>query len=194
MLRRGGWVLVALIALCGAVAPARAEVTVSITISGTVEELVPILQKLQELGLGGATAAGDPLKLNVHSVMTGDETAPAATAPPAIESAAVEPASAKAGEAVLVTAKIVDAGHAIDTVAATIGETKVDLFDNGMEGDATAGDGIWSRKVTLSPALAAGEVAVAVNAYNANGEPVLITGADGQSAPLTAQAKVTVTP
>ena len=195
MLRRGGRVLVVFIALCGAVGSARAEVTVSITISGTVEELVPILQKLQELGLGGATAAGDPLKLNVHSVMTGDEsTQAAAAALPVIESATVEPASAKAGEAVLVTAKIVDAGHAIDTVAATIGETKVDLFDNGMEGDATAGDGIWSRKVTLSPALAAGEVAVAINAYNANGEPVLITGADGQSAPLTAQAKVTVTP
>lgn len=128
MLRCGGWVLVTLIALCGAVAAARAEVTVSITISGTVEELVPILQKLQELGLGGATAAGDPLKLNVHSVMTGTEAVPVVTAPPAIESAAVEPANAKAGEAVLVTAKIVDAGHAIDTVAATIGETKVDLL------------------------------------------------------------------
>lgn len=194
MLRRGGWILVILIALFSAIPAARAEVTVSITISGTVEELVPILQKLQELGLGGATASGDPLKLNVHSVMTNEGTPAAAAAPPAIESAAVEPASAKAGEAVLVTAKIADAGHAIDTVAATVGETKVDLFDNGMEGDATAGDGIWSRKLTLSPALAAGDVAVAINAYNANGEPVLITGADGQSAPLTAQAKVTVTP
>lgn len=192
MVRRGGWVLVALIALFAAIPAAHAEVTVSITISGTVEELVPILQKLQELGLGGATASGDPLKLNVHSVMTNEGAA--AAAPPAIESAVVEPASAKAGEAVLVTAKIADAGHAIDTVAATVGETKVDLFDNGMEGDATAGDGIWSRRVTLSPALAAGDVAVAVNAYNANGEPVLITGADGQSAPLTAQAKVTVVP
>ncbi|NUM55172.1 MAG: hypothetical protein HUU46_16125 [Candidatus Hydrogenedentes bacterium] len=194
MLRRG-WIACLFVALLVASAPAHGEVTVSITISGPVEELVPILQKLQELGLGGATATADPLKLNVHSVMTEEEkaAAPADATQPAIKSVTVEPASAKAGENVLITAIVADPNRAIDTVAATVGDSKVDLFDNGTEGDVTAGDGVWSRSTALPAALAAGEVAVAVNAYNANGEAVQAPGADGQPAPLTAAATLTVT-
>ena len=200
MSRSRVWMVCLALVVYLAAAPARAEVTVSITISGPVEELVPILQKLQELGLGAAVATADPLKLNVHSVMTGTEQpagpAPAAAdAQPAFESATVEPALAKLGDKVLITAKVIDPNHAIDTVAASIGDIKlkVDLFDNGTEGDVTAGDGIWSRQTVLL-GVAVGEAAIAVNAYNANGEAVQVPGPDGQPAPLTAQAKVTVTP
>lgn len=197
MLRHRGWVVCLLSVLCVAAAPARGEVTVSITISGPVEELVPILKKLQELGLGGATASTDPLKLNVHSVITGVEQ-PVPAAQPAIEKAAVEPATAKAGDTVLITAKVNDPGHVVDTVAATsVGDLKLDLFDNGAEGDVTAGDGVWSRKITLPPdakELPTGEMAVTVHAYNANGEAVQVAGTDGQPAPLTAQATLTITP
>lgn len=199
MLRHRGWVVCLLSVLCVAAAPARGEVTVSITISGPVEELVPILKKLQELGLGGATPSADPLKLNIRSVITDAEQAGSTpAAQPAIEKATVEPAAAKPGDTVLITAKVNDPAHVVDTVAATsVGDLKLDLFDNGTEGDATAGDGVWSRKITLPPdakELPAGETAVTVHAYNANGEAVQVVGADGQPAPLTAQAKLTITP
>jgi len=201
MLRSRSLVICLLIALGIAAAPARADVSVSITISGPIEELVPVLQKLQELGLGGASPTADPLKLNVHSVMTGAEQAPApadavpaAPAQPAFESAVVEPATAKAGSPVLITAKVVDPNRAIDTVAASVGDVKVDLFDNGAQGDVTAGDGVWSRLAPLPATIAAGEITVDVHAYNANGEAVQVPGPDGQPAPLTTQAKLTVTP
>lgn len=189
-----GWIVCLLVVLCVAVVPARAEVTVSITISGPVEELVPILQKLQELGLGGATATADPLKLNVHSVMTEEEKAAAESPQPAIKSVTVEPASAKAGGSVLIAASVADPNRAIDTVAATIGDTKVDLFDNGTEGDVTAGDGVWSRMTALPAGLAPGEVEVSAHAYNANGEAVQVPGTNGEPTALTAMAKVAVTP
>ncbi|MBM3289503.1 MAG: hypothetical protein FJY92_05060 [Candidatus Hydrogenedentes bacterium] len=200
MIRFRGLTVCLLFALCSAAAPA--EVTVSITITGPVAELVPVLQKLQELGLGGASPAEDPLKLNVHSVITPAEAAAAPAAPsappaptqPAIESVTVEPAAAKVGDSVLITAKVADPARAVDTVAASVGSVKVDLFDNGTQGDVTAGDGIWSRKTALPATLAAGETAIAINAYDANGETVKVPGADGQPAPVTAQANLTVTP
>ena len=201
MLRRRGWIASILLALSVALAPAHAEVTVSITITGNIDELIPILQKLQELGLGGATASTDPLQLNVHSVMTAEQAAqpvpaapPTLPAQPAFSQAAIEPAAAKPGTEVLVTATVADPARAIDTVAASIGETRVDLFDNGTEGDATAADGIWSRKTVLPATLAAGETAITVHAYNASGEPVTVPGPNNEPTPLTTQAKVTVTP
>ncbi|HRI89451.1 MAG TPA: hypothetical protein PK869_14355 [Candidatus Hydrogenedentes bacterium] len=173
-------------------APAFAEVKVSVTITGTIEELIPVLQKLQELGIGGAPAVDDPLKLNVHSVMT-EAGAPAdAPAPLAIGPVTVEPAAAKAGDSVLISAAVQDQGRAVDTVAAAIGELRIDLFDNGTEGDLTAGDGIWSRQIALPATLAAGDAPVSVSAYNASGEAVTVPDATGNPVPLTAEGKVSI--
>lgn len=185
-----------LVILVGLAAPISAEVTVSITVTGTIEELIPILQKLQELGLGGASASPDPLKLNVHSVMTeGEAAAEPSPQTPAFSEAAIQPASAKAGESVLITVRVVDPARVVDTVVAGIGELRLDLFDNGTEGDATAGDGVWSRQTTLPSTLAAGDMAVAISAYNANGEPVTLPSADGtQATAMTTETKLTVTP
>ncbi|MDZ4861257.1 MAG: hypothetical protein SGI88_19975 [Candidatus Hydrogenedentes bacterium] len=192
MLRQRVWFAALLLIVGVACVPAHANVQVSITITGTVEELIPILQKLQELGLGGAPAADDPLKLNVHSVMSEDEPMPAVVVP-SFTAAAVEPAMAKAGDSVLITATVADLGRHVDTVAASIGGgARVDLFDNGTEGDVTAGDQIWSRQTVL-PAIPAGEVIVSISAYNANGEAI-VTQATGEDAPLTTEAKMTVTP
>ena len=181
---------------------AEAEVTISITLTGSIDEILPILQHLQGLGLG--TAGTDALKLNVHSVMgaeAGEVPAPAPAEPaPAPEVApppppptlgftgvVVTPAAAKAGETMTFSATLSDPDHVVDTVAITVGELKFDLFDNGANGDVTAMDGTWSRAYELPATLTAGAHAGVIQAYDVNGEPVMVKEEGKDPAPLTTE-------
>lgn len=178
-----------------------ADVSISITISGSIEELLPILRQLQNMGVGVSDGTEDPLKLNVHSVMTGDDmnlpggapaTAPAPPEPEApaalgIQATSVTPNPAKTGESVLFTATVSDPNHVVDTVGLTIGDITFDLFDNGANGDLKAMDGVWSRSYELPSTLTAGEYVAMINAYDVNGEPVIVN--DGQNAqPIASEA------
>lgn len=184
------------------IAPVHAEVTVSITISGTIDEIIPVLEQLRGLGVGTSGATDDPLKLQVHSVMSSEEeeeeevkTAPEEMTPkprPTISQSTVEPAIAKPGDSVVVKATIGDPDRIIDTVAGTVASARVDLFDNGTGGDATAGDGIWSGTLTLPGNVETGANTITITAYNANGEQVTLPDAEGNLAPLTAEAALTV--
>ena len=49
------------------VAGATAEVNVSLTITGNVDEIMAIVQALKNMGYGGGFDASDPLKLRVQS-------------------------------------------------------------------------------------------------------------------------------
>ncbi|MBI4556597.1 MAG: hypothetical protein HY706_03370 [Candidatus Hydrogenedentes bacterium] len=178
---------IAIAAMCAAVGAAYADLTVSVNITGTIEELIPILQHLKDLGVGTGTAAAseDALKLNVHSIATGATTeaapAPAPEAAPAPEPVSAippeppkpalgllnlkaEPAAPKPGDIVQLSVQVSDPDHKIDTVAVTVtgpeGDAKgvFDLYDNGTHGDATANDGLWSTNIgALGPAARAGE-------------------------------------
>lgn len=181
-------------------APVPAEVTVSITISGTIDEIIPVLEQLRGLGVGTAGATDDPLKLQVHSVMSSEEeeevkTSAEGIAPkplPTILQATVEPGIAKPGDRVVVKAAIGDPERVVDTVAGTVASTRVDLFDNGTGGDATAGDGVWSGTLTLPGNVETGANTITITAYNANGEQITLPDADGNLTPLTAEAALTV--
>jgi hypothetical protein len=197
---------VALLALCF-VPAARAEVIISITISGSIEELLPILRQLQNMGVGTGDSAEDPLKLNVHSIMSGDdvalpgmEPAPAPVEPvpepePAklgFQGASATPGSAKAGENVLFTAQVSDPGHVVDTVGLTVGDITFDLFDNGANGDEQAMDGVWSRLYALPATLPAGEHVATITAYDVNGETVVSTEEGKEPVAVVAEAPFVV--
>lgn len=178
---------------------AGAEVTVTVTITGTIDDILPILHQLQQMGVGTGGAAGeDPLKLRVHSVMTHQEAAgapPAATVvplQPRFVSVQAIPAAAKPGEAILVTVGVDDPERRINTVAASLGDLTIDLFDNGANGDAVAGDGIWSNTITVPAGLGVGEKPLVVKAFNADGGPVVVKAPTGEDLPLTMENTVTV--
>ncbi len=181
-------VVAILIAAMGAAA-AHAEVKVTVSISGSIDEVLPILRHLQDLGIG---ATGEQaMKLQVHSSMSAGETTPATLG---FHAAAVEPVAAKVGDAVLITAKVGDPDHLVDTVAATVGGLTVDLYDNGTNGDAVALDGTWSRKVQLPAGLPAGEAKIAITAYDVSGDTIQVPAPNGTKNPMTTQAVVTVLP
>lgn len=183
---------------------AEAEVTISITLTGSIEEILPILQQLQGLGIG--VSGQDPLKLNVHSVMGAEagqapgepapapEVAPPPPPPPlGFTGVVVAPAAAKVGETMTFTATLSDPDHVVDTVAITVGELKFDLFDNGANGDVTAMDGTWSRAYELPATLTPGTHAGVIQAYDVNGEPVTVKEEGKEPAPLTTELSFAVT-
>lgn len=198
--------VLALIAMVVLIPVARAEVSISITISGSIDELLPILRQLQNMGVGAGDGTEDPLKLNVHSVMTGEDMAlpgaePAASAteapPPAvvtlgITSASAVPNPAKAGGNVLFTATVGDPNHVVDTVGLTIGDVTFDLFDNGANGDLKAMDGIWSRSYELPTTLSPGDHVATINAYDVNGEPVVLAEEGKDIMPIAAETSFTI--
>ncbi len=194
------------LALCAAVlllctGLARAEVTVSITISGDIDELIPILEHLQRSGtdMGGDEASAEALRFHILSESNGDEAAAATeeeSAPKtlSLRAPSVAPASPAAGSTAVVSVTVTDPQRRVDTVGMAIEGTdfSADLLDQGKEGDATAADGIYSRAVTLPEDLAAGEHTVVITGYDRNGAPIKVTGEDGIVTTLTAKAIITV--
>jgi hypothetical protein len=169
-----------------------AEVEVSVTLTGDVDELIVVLKTLQQMGVGVEAKTEDPLdelRLQMHSFLEPEEVAEETSAPEAEPEAPaepvlgftevkLEPAKAAPGQLVLVTATVSDPGKVVDTVALSLGDSQeFDLFDNGQGGDETALDGVWSRKMEVPYNKAAGDFIVTVTAYDVNGDPISAPGA-----------------
>ncbi len=184
---------------------AAAEVTVSVTLTGPIDEILPLLEHLREMGVG---AAADPLKLEMHSVAAPevDPGAAPATEPaappqppeppqPLFAAFTTEPAVARPGEKVWLSILLANGVGIVDTVSATIpgAAAQVELYDNGENGDPVAGDGQWSAAIVLDPQVQPGQVPIQIIAFNANGEPVKVKDAAGQPTDLTATVTLEVT-
>lgn len=178
---------------------AGAEVSVSITITGSIDELLPILEHLRGLGIGVASDAAeeDSLKLQVHSVISEEEAAlPDGGAPKpqlGLRDLEVEPRAVKRGNPVLATVKLSDPDHVVDTVAVSLGDATFDLYDDGTNGDSKAVDGVWSRLLPVAETTDTGEQSLKARAFDVHGDRILVAGADGKVVPLSAEGKVTVT-
>jgi hypothetical protein len=191
----------------------RAEITATLTISGELDEIAAVLQQLQTMGAGHAAGAtNEQLKLQVHSITSGNEAtqpdlvwvapgleqpsaAPEAPAAPALglQNLTLTPPTAPAGASLVVTVEAVDEARAIDTMSATFGGAgpTIDLHDNGTDGDTTAADNIWSGTLMLPADAAPGANTLRVEAFDSNGTPLQVSGAEG-TAPLTAATEITV--
>lgn len=189
--------------------PAGADVQVSVTLSGPIDEILPILNQLKEMGVGTAAQGQDPLQLRVHSVFEGSAPSPAqqapsqtapteaapaptAVAPEGFTDFSVSPNKVAPGKNVLLTVRVNDPQHAVDTVAATVGAmngVSFDLYDNGSNGDKTAGDGVWSYQLQVPAGLTAKDYEINVAAFDAYGAPVMIEENGGK---IPMQAKTTL--
>lgn len=178
------------------------EVTVSI--SGSLGEMLPVLQLLRNMGFGFESPddSDQALRLEVHSVVrdtdllkdllegqTVDavEDAPVEEAPEpepqdtlGLYRPAVDPAAAAPGDTVTVSVVVVDPEGDVDTIGAElvgVAGSHADLYDDGTHGDEVASDGIWTRAMTLPDEILPGPHHIEVVAYDSYGDPV--TDADG---------------
>lgn len=179
------------------------EVRVSVTLTGPLDEMLPLLEHLREMGVG----AEEGLRLEIQSVATPESAAaepapaeaaapaaPPAPAEPSLAGFAAEPAVARAGEKVRMSILVLNGVGVVDTVSATIGGTEIqfELNDNGENGDSVAGDGQWSGELVLDAQLPAGRLGLNIVAFNANGQPVKVKDAAGQMVDLAAPVVVEV--
>ncbi|HOJ32499.1 MAG TPA: hypothetical protein PKY35_11040 [Candidatus Hydrogenedentes bacterium] len=183
------------------------EIQVSVTISGSLEEMLPILMQLKESGSQIKLESDDEVRVHVHSVTSeeGDmhvgQEAEEGKAPTASNPAFVEPKivpeAVKAGEEITLTVKLADPNRVVDTLSAEVAIPKpvtVDLFDKGDEGDEVAGDNIWTRKLMIPADTPVGSYEVRISAFDADGKPIQIVKPDGTQAPLMITTLVNVNP
>ena len=179
----GAWLMAVLLGWASAAA---GQVTVSITIEGDIEDLIPILQMLQnEQRSTGADEA--PLRIDLHSLLSEEEVTPAA---PALTELVIEPARVQPGGSALIRVRVADEGGAIDTVAGQLGTAgllQFDLYDNGTHGDEAARDGIWSCSLEVPEEAAPDRYPLFVKAYDVNGDEVWVEAEDGTRAALKAE-------
>lgn len=203
----------ALAAMATVAAPARAELELSLEISGSVDEVLAALQHLQAAGFGQPSATGtEGLKLEVHSTATSGDAAapeaapPAEAAPPtpepplAMRNIQMAPTAVAAGEVLRVSVDVRDEAKLIDTVAANLHtaekEFTFDLFDNGSHGDIAAGDGVWSVNVAVPGAATPGDYTLTLYAYDAAGTRLTLPNDAGEAVPVpvSVEAALTVKP
>ena len=176
---------------------AHAELSISITITGEIDELLPVIEYLRQQGAGpgGEAATEEVMRFEVHSVEEDAEAieAPAEMAPepapPALgfSDAAVTPPVIEPGQTMTVSVRVTDDARTVDTVTArfTGANFEVDLH-------STSGDGNWTAEVLAPAYLAAGAHSIEFSAYDLNGQQVITRSPDGTFAPLLASARVEV--
>lgn len=187
------------------------EVTVSI--SGSLNDMLPVLQLLRNMGFGFESPddAGQPLRLEVHSVVSDgdlikdavagdipgvDERAAQDAAPVpdklGLYNPAVDPASAKPGDSMTVSVMLADPERLVDTMSARIVGAEgalADLYNDGTHGDAAANDAAWTGTLVLPPTVLAGAHHIELVAYDDYGDPV--AGEDGE--PLRVRIPIEIT-
>jgi len=116
---------------------------------------------------------------------------------PEFTAGAVTPPQLQGGGTALVTIDVKDKNAIVHSVVGTIKEDpslKLKLQDDGLEGDVKAGDGIWSRAITLPTDAPAGTFNVAFTAFRKDGVAVPIRSSAGEITPLTMDLSLTITP
>jgi hypothetical protein len=204
-------VLAALVAVCGfavVAGSAVAEVAVSVTITGSLEEVLPLLEQLNTLRGGEHEPAAQEGRISIQSVATmepGEAAASEAPDPaPVIESdtprfgaAAAEGSPAEPGDVVLLHAQLVDPHQQVDTLVGGVGSAEAyefDLFDNGTHGDAQAHDGVWSYALPISSDWSTGEHVVFVTAFDSFGAPIRVENTAGAAEALSTTIPFAVGP
>lgn len=191
-------VLVAALAVVLGAGSSSAAPKVSVSITGSIDEMMPVLQLLRNMGFGFETAADDeaPIQLEVHSVSSRLSDAPPPdepepVAPLGLSRASVAPAEVAPGRAVTVTVAVSDPDGVVDTLGAALDgsdDVKFDLYDNGRHGDETPRDGVWTYTLQLPKDVKPGAHSITITAYDANGEVVKTPSPEGERVALTAQA------
>ncbi len=198
---------------------AHGELNVTLNISGDIDEILAVLQLLSQRGFGAVEFdEDDPLKVRVHSTHDAEEEGSTFTAGPsagetsaagpeapaepeappeplvALNNPQVTPEACRPGANLLLSVEVIDKENVIDTVAATFGTSgyTVDVYDNGLNGDTAAGDGLWSRHLTAPVDAKDGVHEINIVAYDVNGSPIMTLTKDQILTNVTTRTDVTV--
>lgn len=179
---------------CVTCAPhARAELEVSLTVSGEIREIQALLSYIEERNQSGADEGDNPLKISVHSIAGGDAAAnmprPVTLATPQLSAEKLTP-----GQPALVTLAVLDDRDEVDTLAIEVVGTnlKTDLYDDGTHGDVDPGDNVWSVTLTPMEATPAGEYELIITGYDPKGRPLTTIRQDGSETPVQVRRNVTI--
>lgn len=116
---------------------------------------------------------------------------------PVMSEAQISPPELKPEESALLAVKIKDKYGIVKKVEGVVREDpriKLELHDDGKNGDKKAGDGIWSLRVDVPFHAAPGQFTVDITAYNSKGDPVVVRNKEGDVTPLATTCKVTIQP
>lgn len=187
-------------------ATSSAEIKLQITISGDIGELIEVLQKLRDLGIGATieSSSAELSQIQLHSVTDVKAIGKAAAPPPpepeeiglAFLWAKPDPKLASAGGSVLIQAALSDPWREVETIEATLkgGNFSFDLFDKGERGDRVARDGIWSKLLNLPEPADARNYSVRIVAYDKNGDVVTVENEQGEAISLVTETSFEVGP
>jgi hypothetical protein len=199
------WLLIAgVLFVAIPVATSRAEIKAEIVIRGDIDELIEVLERLRDLGLGATVESANGSKIQLHSVMDEKEIGRGEIAPPpepevvglAFLWARTEPKVVQAAGTVLVEAKLSDPWREVVSIKATLKGTSYsfDLIDKGTLGDRVARDGVWSYDLVLPEKPDARRYGVKIVAYDKNGEIVTVEDEGGKPLPLITETSFEVDP
>jgi hypothetical protein len=106
-----------------------------------------------------------------------------------------DPAEFSPGDETIVSVRVIDTQCVVAEVTATVREApsiSLDLNDSGEEPDKVAGDGVWSLAFDVPGGAGPGQYNWDFEAFDADGDPVMVTTEAGGTEPLTAEASVLV--
>jgi len=113
----------------------------------------------------------------------------------AFTNATVTPIEVAVGKSAVLTVSISDARGTVNSVVATVREMPemaIQMFDDGLEGDETADDGVWSLRLDVPPTAAPGTYHFDIRAYDESGAEIIVKRDTGVYVPLSIGTSVTI--
>jgi hypothetical protein len=114
---------------------------------------------------------------------------------PKLRDASMSPALVKPGDTGFITVKLNDKRDVVARIEGVVRgyeRMKLDLHDDGADGDKKAGDGVWTLQVDVPYEAPPGQFLVELTAYNDKGEPVLVKNEKGNVVPLMDTCEVVI--
>lgn len=159
----------------------------TLSVSGTMNEIEKVLDCLRQSGLGVSTSQMDTDPFRVH-IYSSNETVKEESKGSIIvgfTEIKTEPENPIAGTSLKLFAKITDTLNIVDTVSVSVFGTPIasDLKDDGQNGDEVAGDGIWTGNFSLPPDVTGNKTFI-LTAFDEKGKIIQLKMDDGTLKPV----------
>ncbi len=159
----------------------------TLSVSGTMDEIMKVLDCLKQSGLGLSTSRTDtdPFRVHIYSSNEPVKEELKESITVGFTEIKTEPESPIAGTSLKLSAKIIDTLDIVDTVSVSVFGTSIssDLKDDGQNGDEVAGDGIWTGIFNI-PTDVMGNKTFILTAFDEKGKIIQLKMDDGTLKPV----------